>query len=116
MAEVKKLRLNKEFKRLYYRGSFLAHPLLVSYLKANRRPYNRIGITTPTKVGNAVCRNRARRIILAAYRTLQPELPTGYDMVFVARERTPQAKSTALLPVMRGQLNKLIQKEKGARA
>lgn len=108
MAQIQKLRLNKEFKRLYYSGRFLAHPLLICYLKKNRRPVNRIGITTSKKVGNAVKRNRARRVILAAYRELAPELPQGYDMVFVARDGTPCAKSTELLPVMRRQLTKLL--------
>ncbi len=118
MGEIIKLKLNKEFKRLYYSGRFVSHPLLVSYLKPNRRNVNRIGITTSKKVGNAVRRNRARRVILAAYRDLQPELPTGYDMVFVAREGTPDAKSTQVRDVMKEQLTKLRsmpQKKSGRR-
>lgn len=87
-AKVVSIRLNKEFKRAYYKGRFKAHPFLVTYAVKTR--FNtRFGITTPKKIGSAVCRNRARRIIKAAYCMLLAEgkLPCkGYDFVFVARE------------------------------
>ena len=54
----------------------------------------RVGITTSKKIGNAVQRNRARRVIREAFRPLAPEVHTGYDLVFVARGRTPFVKST----------------------
>lgn len=57
------LKLNKEFKRLYYRGRFKGHPLLVTYVMKNGRNVNRVGITTGKKVGKAVDRSRARRVI-----------------------------------------------------
>ncbi|WDQ18609.1 ribonuclease P protein component [Rhodopirellula sp. P2] len=41
----------------------------------------RLGVTIPKKTGNAVVRNRWKRLIREAYRLHQMELPTGFDYV-----------------------------------
>ncbi|MBQ7384481.1 MAG: ribonuclease P protein component [Clostridia bacterium] len=46
---------------------------------------NRVGITVSKKIGGAVCRNRSKRIIRAAYRALSDELRRGYLVVISAR-------------------------------
>lgn len=102
------LKLNKEFKRAYFQGKFKAHPLLVSYRVKNRSREVRIGITTSKKIGCAVRRNRARRIIRQAFFELCRENPgmyNGFDYVFVARERTPLAKTPEVKDVMRRELD-----------
>lgn len=109
MPKIETLKLNKDFKRLYGRGKSFVHPVLVTYVMRNRTGYCRVGITTGKKVGNAVQRNRARRVILAAYRELIPQISGGYDLVFVARSKTPFVKSTDICKVLAKQL-----KEAGA--
>lgn len=106
MRNLNSLKLNKEFKRAYYRGKFKAHPLLITYLVPNGQGICRVGITTGKKAGNAVCRSRARRIIRAAYLSVRDKVsfPKGVDLVFVAREQTPNAKSTELAVIMQKQL------------
>lgn len=37
------------------------------------------------KIGNAVHRNRAKRILRELYRQNELKLPIGYDIIFVAR-------------------------------
>lgn len=90
------IRENREFKRAYARGKSYVSPVMVTYIVKNRCRQLRIGITTSKKTGNAVARNRSRRVIREAYRTLMPELPAvlrqGYDIVFVARGKTPFVK------------------------
>lgn len=110
MRSMVTLKLNKEFKRAYYRGRFRSSPVLTSYLIPNGRGINRIGITTPKKIGKAVVRTRARRVIRAAYTAVRERLvfPQGYDLVFVARNQTAQTKSTDLARVMEKQLDALI--------
>jgi ribonuclease P protein component len=44
---------------------------------------NRICFALPRKFGNAVERNRARRLSREAYRHLRPRLKGGYDMVLL---------------------------------
>lgn len=84
---------NKDFVRLYKRGKYIASKACIFYYMPNNAPFNRIGLTTGKKVGNAVCRNRARRIIRAAYRENEIDFPIGFDIVVVARHYASQAKS-----------------------
>lgn len=101
VAKLPALQENKDFKRLYYRGKSYAHPALVIYFMRNRAGFSRIGLTASRKIGNAVTRNRARRVIREAYRAVSPEIVPGYDIVFVARGKTARMKSTELQPVMK---------------
>ena len=97
------LKLNKEFRRLYGRGKSAVSPVLVVYAQKNRLGYCRIGITAGKKVGCAVLRNRAKRKITAAWRQLLPLVEGSYDIVFVARGRTPFVKSTEVQRFMEKQ-------------
>lgn len=98
------LKLNKEFRTLYYHGRSEIHPLLVTYVRKSRQPVTRMGITTGKKAGSAVKRSRCRRVIRAAYRHLLPEITGRWDIVFVARAKTATVKSTEIEAVMRQQL------------
>lgn len=97
---------NKDFRTLYYRGKSQVHAGVVTYVRPNRLGYPRVGITTGKKVGCAVQRSRARRVIREGFRPLFP-LVGGYDIVFVARTRTPELKSHQLTPVIRHHLQEL---------
>lgn len=84
---------NRDFKRLYARGRSTVHPCAVVYrMRSKCRDGNRLGITASKKIGNAVERNRARRLIKEAYRLTEPQLPLGWDIVIVARRRTVTSK------------------------
>lgn len=88
------IKTNKEFSKVYKKGRFcVCESVCVYYLK-NSTPYNKLGITTPKKLGNAVVRNRARRIIRAAYRESEQYIPLGYDLVVVARNGIVDKKSS----------------------
>lgn len=90
-------KLNKDFRRLYGRGKSLVFPSVVVYYQKNRLGICRIGVTAGKKIGCAVKRNRAKRVILAAFRQLLPCISGGYDFVFVARVKTAAVKSTEVL-------------------
>ena len=95
------LKLNKEYKRAYYRRGYKAGPLLVTYCVRGKRPV-RYGITAGKKVGNAVSRNHARRLLRAAIRSVEPRMGDNFDYVFVARERILTAKSYQVAAMMKG--------------
>ena len=78
------LNQNRDFLQLYRRGKKFVSPYVVIYVRKTRRRYNRLGITVGKKVGGAVQRNRARRIIRQAYRETESMFPTGLDLVIVA--------------------------------
>jgi len=105
--KVATLTKNREFHRVYNRGKSYVSPLLVTYVfKKKYDTTPRVGITTGKKVGKAVKRNRARRVIMQAYRELYPKLDGKYDIVFVARGKTPYVKSYEVLRCMEKQLRK----------
>lgn len=106
MATWTTLRENKDFRSLYYRGRSQVDPALVTYVRKNRFGQPRVGITTGKKLGKAVQRSRARRVIREGFRPLYPSVG-GYDIVFVARPRLLLMKSTALTPIIEKQLKKL---------
>ena len=85
---------NKDFLMLYKKGKYSSSKYSVIYVKPNGRPFNRLGITAGKKVGNAVCRNRAKRLIRLAYREAEAQLPVGMDIVIVARSLICTIKST----------------------
>lgn len=85
---------NNDFRRIYARGKSYVTPLLVVYVLKNRTKNVRVGITTSKKIGNAVQRNRSRRVIREAFRLLAPWVRPGFDLVLVARGKTPFVKST----------------------
>lgn len=75
---------------------------MVIYILKNKKGINRAGITTSKKIGKAVMRNRARRIIRESVRQIEDKLPQGYDFIFVARKKTCFLKTQDILRVMNG--------------
>ncbi len=55
------LKENRVFRRLYAKGRSAVSPTMVLYCRKNGRRENRLGLTTGTKLGHAVVRNRVRR-------------------------------------------------------
>lgn len=87
MKQTYTLKLNREFRRLYSRGKYCASGYVVVYCMKNRVKHNRIGLTAGKTVGNAVKRNRAKRLMRESYRLMEDKLKQGYDFVLVARSR-----------------------------
>jgi ribonuclease P protein component len=100
------LKNNSDFLRVYSKGKSFVNPILVTYILKNRKRVVRFGITTSKKTGNAVKRNKSRRLIRESFRFLSSKVTPGFDFVFVARSKTPFLKSTDILRVMEQQLNR----------
>jgi ribonuclease P protein component len=58
-------------------------------------------VVAARRIGGAVARNRARRVLRAAWRDVSPELRAGQDVVLVAREAIRSAKTQDLVAEMR---------------
>ena len=91
MLHTQSLKQNHLFRRLYQRGKSAAGRYVVVYCRRNGLPYNRLGLTTGTKIGKAVVRNKVRRRIREAYRLSEERYYRGYDIVVVARGRAATA-------------------------
>lgn len=106
------IKKNRDYTRMYRRARSQTGQLLVTYCAKNRLGHNRIGITASKRVGNAVRRNRAKRVIRAAYTGLEGQLPQGYDFIFVARSRTAHCKMQPVQEMMLRQITALCEAPK----
>ena len=104
------IKKDREFKFLFRKGDSVVTDAFVCYARESKRRVNRIGIVTGKKVGNAVKRSRARRVIREAFRLIDPLLrektQKRYDFIFVARAKTPAMKSTQVYRQMENKLLK----------
>lgn len=79
------LKDKKGFQRCFRSGRYCSCSFVTAYYFQNGGAGNRVGISVSKKIGNAVKRNRAKRIIRAAYRLNEDKFPIGCDIVFAAR-------------------------------
>ena len=95
MAGRGSLGISKE-ARLRQRAEYLAiqatgtkhhgrHVLAIARKRPSAEQVGRLGITVTKKVGNAVVRNRIKRLLREWLRT-NGWVPTGWDMVLVAKD------------------------------
>ncbi len=83
MRKIKTLKKNYEFKKVLTKGKFYQGKIITAYVIKNSIEENVIGIGVSKKVGKAVKRNRAKRLIRESYRLLKNDLKKGYSFVFI---------------------------------
>ncbi len=103
---------DREFRYLFKKGECCPSYGFVCYFRQTNRRRDRCGIVTGKKIGGAVTRNRARRVIREAFRIFDSELNAAtdkrFDFIFVAREGTAEMKSTKVLGTMRAKLKPML--------
>ncbi|MCS7178658.1 MAG: ribonuclease P protein component [Anaerolineae bacterium] len=80
-----RLRRSADFERVRREGQAWSHPLLVLTASPNTVGWTRIGVIAGRRLGTAVARNRAKRLLREAARRLYPRLAPGWDLVLIAR-------------------------------
>lgn len=95
-----KLKQNWEFRRIYSRGKCVVSGAFILYYLKSKPGRVRLGITASKKFGTAVERNRAKRLITAAFDSVLPGIKKGFDFVIVARGRILSLKSPQIADML----------------
>src|SRR5579871_4585393 len=80
------LRRAADFRRVYERRRSVSDEWLIVYACENQLPHLRLGLSVSRKFGNAVHRNRLRRLYREAFRLTRSEMPVGLDLVLIPRK------------------------------
>ncbi|HSA12183.1 MAG TPA: ribonuclease P protein component [Candidatus Paceibacterota bacterium] len=81
-----RLKHGRDFARLRQAGERLATGCLIAnWQRLPADSASRLGVITGRKIGGAVVRSRARRLLREAYRLHQHDLTAPVDLVLVAR-------------------------------
>lgn len=96
MKRANRLTRSIDFQRVRRLGKSFAHPLLILITAPNELPLTRIGISVSRAVGGAVARNRVKRRLRACLDENLAGLPSGWDLVLVARRPLLAAEYTQI--------------------
>lgn len=107
MKKFNRLKLNRDFRRLYAKGKNVASGCVAVYAVRSSRPYSRVGLTVGKGVGNAVKRSRAKRVLRVAFDNVSPMLSGSYDFIIVARNRIVGKKSDEVTRDLMNAITKL---------
>lgn len=80
-----RLTRQRDFERVFEGRCRAADASMVIYVDTNGLSDTRLGMSVSRRVGNAVKRNRIKRLIREAFRLSQHDLPAGLDVVCVVK-------------------------------
>ncbi|MEG0292198.1 MAG: ribonuclease P protein component [Anaerovoracaceae bacterium] len=102
----------RNFDAVYRRGKSVGDRYVVIFYKKNNLSYNRIGFLASKKVGNAVARNRARRLMKESVRLIEDLNFNGFDVIFIARNTINNRKCADVKKSIEAAIKKTAMVEK----
>jgi ribonuclease P protein component len=90
------LHKNKNFQAVYKAGKSYANRMVVLYVLPNISNVRRVGFAAGKRLGNAVVRNRVKRLLRDSYRLNQYKLIDGIDLLLVGRQAAVKSDSMAV--------------------
>ncbi|MDN4071424.1 MULTISPECIES: ribonuclease P protein component [Fictibacillus] len=89
MEKKKRIKKNEEFQEVFKRGKSSANRQFVIYaLEKSDQSHLRLGLSVSKRVGNAVTRNRIKRVVKEIFMKHEGEILSGRDYIIIARNPT----------------------------
>ncbi len=87
----RRIRSGRDFREIYAQGGVVRNRQLVVYYRPSSRGVSRVGLSVGRRHGNAVRRNRIKRVLREVFRTATEHIPGELDIILIPR-RGPQAE------------------------
>jgi ribonuclease P protein component len=107
-----RIRKRAEFERVYERGAKAHSRFATVFVLSNDQEVGRLGIAATKKLGGAVQRNRAKRLIREVFR--RNNIAPGYDVVVIPKRELLGASLTVLEADYRNLLERRVRRGSGA--
>jgi ribonuclease P protein component len=102
-----RLKKRYEFRQAQLSGRRIHTPHFLIIVRANGLQNTRLGITVTKKVGNAVQRNRIKRVVREVFRRNRQLFPASHDLVFIAKRGATDIDYGSLLSELQRAARKL---------
>lgn len=109
---VSKIKQDKDFQKIYNKsGKEFGYYTLIFFNENNTQNIN-LGVVASKKTGNAVCRNRLRRLMREYFRLNKTKIIKGIDIVCVAKKKAGENIETLKYKDIEKDFNKILKKAK----
>jgi ribonuclease P protein component len=106
-----RVRKRTDYLRIQQAGHRVVSPGFVFMLQRSAPGQNpRLGITASRRVGNAVERNRAKRLVREAFRAVRSTWPAGFDVVVIVRQALGNTKLGAVVAEWQAARGRIIRR------
>lgn len=101
------LKRGGDFARIKAEGHRLTMPMFIlNWQPRQNAEFSRLGVVTSKRLGGAVDRNRARRLLRESFRHVQGEIASPVDLVLVARVAIQRQSFQAVVQSLRTALRR----------